>query len=72
VITFLDFEKDQSMVEVILTHVFALKNSSKYTMILRRILNKLIVRVGVKKVLMSTNRQNQKLIHYVERERRKV
>ena len=71
-ITFLDFEKDQSMVEVILTHVFALKNSSKYTMILRRILNKLIVRVGVKKVLMSTNRQNQKLIHYVERERRKV
>jgi len=72
VITFLDFEKDQSMVEVILTHVFAMKNSSKYTMILRRILNKLIVRVGVKKVLMSTNRQNQKLIHYVERERRKV
>lgn len=71
-ITFLDFEKDQSMVEVILTHVFAMKNSSKYTMILRRILNKLIVRVGVKKVLMSTNRQNQKLIHYVERERRKV
>ena len=35
------------MTSLILSHVFALKNSAKYTMIIRRILNKLIARVGL-------------------------
>jgi len=44
VITFLSFnaESAKELVEMIVTHVFSLKNSAKYTMIIRKILNKLI------------------------------
>jgi hypothetical protein len=76
VITFLSFNtKDESAKELcslILTHVFSLKNSAKYTMVIRRILNKLIVRVGVPTVLACTAKEHHKLIHYTERARRKI
>lgn len=45
-ITYLDFIKDPSLTSMILSHVFALKNSKKYSMTLRRIITKLIIRVG--------------------------
>jgi len=41
-------------------------------MILRRILNKLIARVGVSQVMAVTTPKHQKLIRYVERARKKV
>lgn len=41
-------------------------------MMLRKILNKLIVRVGIAQVMAVTSPQHQKLINYVERARRKV
>ena len=73
VITFLVFTGEQAreLCELILSHVFSLKNSSKYTMIIRRILSKLIVRVGLPTVLACTKREHHKLIDYIERARRK-
>ena len=41
-------------------------------MLLRRILNKLIARVGVNQVMAVTCQKSQKLIKYVERARKKV
>ena len=75
VITFLNFEDQavsRDITELILSHVFALKNSAKYTMIIRRILNKLITRVGVKTVLECTTKENHRLVHYTERVNRKL
>ena len=74
VITFLQFNEGSAkeLCELILTHTFSLKNSAKYTMIIRKILNKLIARVGVTMVLQCTAKEHQKLIHYIERLRRKV
>lgn len=73
VITFLQFNEATSkeLCELIITHVFSLKNSAKYTMIIRKILNKLIARVGVATVLACTAKGHQKLISYIERLRRK-
>ncbi len=74
VITFLSFNDSQAkeLCELILSHVFSIKNSAKYTMVIRRILNKLIVRVGVATVLACTAKEHHKLIHYTERARRKI
>ena len=50
VITFLVFgdqDTSKELTSLILSHVFSLKNSAKYTMIIRRILNKLIPRVSL-------------------------
>lgn len=72
VITFLSFSQGgKELCEMILSHVFSLPDSAKYTMIIRRILNKLIVRVGVATVLACTAKEHHKLIHYIERLRRK-
>lgn len=54
-----------------MTHVFSLKNSAKYTMIIRRILSKLIARLGLPTVLACTKKEHHKLIDYIERARRK-
>lgn len=75
VITFLVFsdqDTSKELTSLILSHVFFLKNSAKYTMIIRRILNKLIARVGLQTVLQCTSRENHALIYYIERARRKV
>lgn len=73
VITFLSFaEQPKDLASLILTHVFSLKNSAKYTMIIRRILNKLIARVGLQIVLQCTAKEHHALINYIERARRKV
>ena len=73
-ITFLSFaekEAAKELASLILTHVFSLENSAKYTMIIRKILNKLISRVGVDTVLASTASEHHALVHYTERLRRK-
>ena len=73
-ITFLSFaekEAAKELTSLILTHVFSLENSAKYTMIIRKILNKLISRVGVDTVLASTASEHHALVHYTERLRRK-
>ena len=56
VITFLQFSGTHSLqlTELITTHIFAIAKPQKYTMMLRRILNKLIVRVGVAQVMAAT------------------
>lgn len=73
VITFLKFDVQSAteLTSLILTHVFALKNSAKYTMVIRKILNKLISRVGLPTVLACTAKEHHKLVHYIERLRRK-
>ena len=75
VITFLNFGGDQEtsneLTSLILVHVFSLQNSAKYTMIIRRILNKLISRVGLQMVLQCTAKEHHALINYIERARRK-
>ena len=72
VITFLSFgEGAKELCELILSHVFSLPDSAKYTMVIRRILNKLIARIGVATVLDCTVKEHHKLIHYIERLRRK-
>ena len=73
VITFLKFDAQSAteLTSLILTHVFALKNSAKYTMVIRKILNKLISRVGLPTVLACTAKEHHKLVHYIERLRRK-
>ena len=55
-----------------MSHVFALAKPEKYTMMIRRILNKLIARIGVDIVMAVTSPKHQKLIKYVERARKKV
>ena len=74
VITFLQFSgtNSQQLTELIVQHAFALQKPEKYTMILRKILNKLIARVGVTQVMAVTSPKHQKLIRYVERARKKV
>ena len=74
-ITFLSFDTQETAKELcilILSHVFSLKNSAKYTMIIRRILNKLISRIGLVTVLACTDKNHHKLIYYIERARRKI
>ena len=60
VITFLVFDGQQSreLCQMILTHIFSMKNSAKYTMIIRRILGKLIARVGLPVVLACTHKDH--------------
>jgi hypothetical protein len=70
-ITYLDFIKDPSLTSLILSHVFALKNSKKYSMTLRRIITKLIIRVGTDRVRQATAKEHIPLVSYVERCRRK-
>jgi len=72
VITFLQLQADPKQAEVIVQHVFALSKPEKYTMMIRRILNKLIARIGVDAVTAMTNPKHIKLIRYVERARKKV
>ena len=74
-ITFLQFDTKETARELchlILSHVFSLRNSAKYTMIIRRILNKLIARIGLQTVLACTDRNHHKLVSYIERARRKI
>lgn len=49
VITFIKFDGEggNAMAELIVQHVFSLAKPEKYTMMIRRILNKLISRIGV-------------------------
>lgn len=74
VVSYLDFSdgnvaKDQT--NLILQHVFGMKDSRKYTMVIRKILAKLISRVGLAQVKSATTKEHQKLIAYIEREKRK-
>lgn len=74
VISYLRFDDPQhssEMTELILSHVFYLNTVKRYTMIIRRILGKLIARVGLASVTKATSKENQSLIHYIERARRK-
>ena len=48
-----------------------MKDSRKYTMLIRKILAKLISRVGLAQVKSATTKEHQKLIAYIEREKRK-
>jgi hypothetical protein len=59
------------MTNVIMSHIFSLKDSKKYSMTLRRIITKLIIRVGVEKLKQATVKDHHPLIAYVERIRRK-
>ena len=75
VITFLSFAEPvaaKELTSLILTHVFSLENSAKYTMIIRKILNKLISRVGLPTVLACTAPEHHALVNYTERCRRKA
>lgn len=72
-ITFMQVQgAGKQMAELIITHVFSLPNPEKYTMMIRKILNKLIARIGVTAVTSMTSPKHQKLIKYVERARKKV
>ena len=74
VISYLRFDDAQhsaETTELILSHVFYLNTVKRYTMIIRRILGKLIARVGLPLVMKATSKENQSLIHYIERARRK-
>ena len=75
VITYLDFssgqQEAQQQTELILTHVFALQKPKKYTVVIKRILTKLISRNGLKMVQASTPAHCQKLLQYIERLKRK-
>ena len=46
-ITYLDFVAEPSLCSLILTHIFQLKTCRRYSMTLRRIITKLIIRVGL-------------------------
>jgi hypothetical protein len=70
-ITYLDFDKDPSLCSLILEPTFQLKSVRKYSMVMRRIVTKLIVRVGSQKVKQATAKEHLPLVLYVERCRRK-
>lgn len=70
-ITYLNFVTDPTMCSLIISSVFTLKNTKKYTAIVRRILTKLIHREGLAKVNSLTPKEHQRLVAHVERERRK-
>ena len=70
-ITYLDFNTDPSLTNTLLTPVFQLKTCRKYSMTLRRIITKLIIRVGEAKVKAATPKEHLNLVNYVERVRRK-
>ncbi len=70
-ITYLDFNTDPSLTNTLLTPVFQLKTCRKYSMTLRRIITKLIIRVGEAKVKAATPKEHLNLVNYVERARRK-
>lgn len=57
VITFIKFDAEggNAMAEIIVQHVFSLAKPEKYTMMIRRILNKLISRIGVQPVMQMTS-----------------
>ena len=59
------------MLQAILNHVFTVRDARKYTTTIRRIVTKLIIRVGVDKVKAGTPVTHQALVLYVERQRRK-
>lgn len=70
-ITYLNFDTDPSLTSVILQPVFQLKTCRRYSMTLRRIITKLIIRVGTAKVRAATAKEHLSLVTYVERARRK-
>lgn len=59
------------MCSLILEPTFQLKSVRKYSMVMRRIVTKLIVRVGSQKVKQATAKEHLPLVLYVERCRRK-
>ena len=70
-ITYLDFDRDASLCSLILEPTFQLKSIRKYSMLTRRIVTKLLVRVGSQKVKQATAKEHLPLLFYVERCRRK-
>jgi len=70
-ITYLDFVAEPSLCPLILTHIFQLKTCRRYSMTLRRIITKLIIRVGLAQVRAATSKEHLSLVTYVERARRK-
>lgn len=70
-ITYLDFSNQSELPKLILNHCSALKNSRKHTTTLRRIIAKLISRVGISVVRSATTSEHLPLVNYVERRRRK-
>lgn len=70
-ITYLDFGTDSTLTQTLLTPVFQLKTCRRYSMTLRRIITKLIIRVGETIVRAATPKEHLNLINYVERARRK-
>ena len=70
-ITYLNFDTDSTLTSVILQPVFQLKTCRLYSMTLRRIITKLLIRVGSAKVRAATAKEHLSLVSYVERARRK-
>jgi hypothetical protein len=70
-ITYLDFNTDPTLTNILLSPVFQLKTCRRYSMTLRRIITKLIIRVGDAKVKAATPKEHLSLVNYVERARRK-
>ena len=54
-----------------LSHVFGLENPRDFASVVRRIVTKLIVKVGVDQVRRHTLKEHQPLVRNVEKERRK-
>lgn len=57
-ITYLDFTKEENHLSLILKQVFGLANPRDYSSVVRRIVTKLIVRVGVDKVRTHTLKEH--------------
>ena len=59
------------MNDLIITHVFSLDKPKRFTIVIRRILSKLISRNGLKMVQDATPTSGERLLNYIERVKRK-
>ena len=64
-------EKSREITEMVVKHVFGMEKPKRFTIAIRRILGKLISRVGVKVVTDCSPVSGHRLINYVERVKRK-
>ena len=71
-ITYLQFSQGGSeLCTLILSHCFAVSNLRLHTVVMRRIIGKLIARCGLAQVQKATNKEHLPLVQSVERQRRK-
>jgi hypothetical protein len=73
-ITYIDFteaDKSTEILQLILSHVFSLENARVYAILIRRIVSKLMFRVGPGQVKKHTLKEHQPLMAHIEKERRK-